>query len=263
MDRYRADKAAAGRGHALLVVAVAIGVAATTGCLTREARNMDSAGADTRRPRYGFRHDPMQWVENDRSLQGALVRGQVFDQPGGGDGALIRQEIEKVMWEQLANGSFGNDPAKTAKEVRRVLDMGCAVDDARVQRAGDWILGRLRKTPPDPEDTLGVAAVLCLTGHGRAEERVFTADQGVWFDGWDQPMLIKSDRNGWRLLDYGDRPFAGPTDFFSHPGPGYCDGMAWDGSQLWALDARNRRLCVIEKTESGREITDALAARRD
>ena len=551
MSRRRADRAAACRVHAVLSLAVAVGVAATTGCLTREARGMGRARAGRRELRYGFRYDPMEFVENDRSLQGALVRTQVFLRPAEGDEELIRQGIGKVLSEQLEDGSFESDPGKTAGRIRRALGLGCAADDARVQRGLNWILDQLKKTPPNPEEALGVAGILCLTGHGRADEiqgvldwyregdrdrlvasiaadcpwsltgrlrdlwacrsaegmdaplkimlnvfsesvteagtmcfvdtgglipvmgarecpggsdiiermvptliraqrpdggwgdgslvrlralvnhglleklralppqppdwkvaralrlpadsapygltwgggslwvcdrtrneamaispddgsirkaiplpagpgmeigwwegslvhahgvhepnprqpdthklflidprtgdvtrefsldwlprvtsatqvgdeqygdriwlvdhgygvlhyldprtgehdhgpdvaaanikRVFTADQGVWFDGWDQPMLIKSDRNGWRLLDYADRPFAGPTDFFSHPGPGYCDGMVWDGRQLWALDARNKRLCVIEKTASGREITDSLAAER-
>ena len=79
--------------------------------------------------------------------------------------------------------------------------------------------------------------------------------------GWEHGLLIKSDRNGWRLLDYGDLPFTGPTGYFSHPGPGYCDGLAWDGQDLWALDAHNRRIGLIEKTESGKVVTADLAAK--
>ena len=34
---------------------------------------------------YGFRHDPMKWVENDTSLPGALARTFVFERPKEGD----------------------------------------------------------------------------------------------------------------------------------------------------------------------------------
>ena len=61
-------------------------------------------------------------------------------------------------------------------------------------------------------------------------------------------LLIRSDKNGWHLLDYGEMPFTGPTDYFSHPGPGYCDGLAWDGQNLWALDARNKRICSMVRS---------------
>ena len=37
--------------------------------------------------------------------------------------------------------------------------------------------------------------------------------------------------------------------------------LAWDDKNLWMLDARNKLLCIIEKTESGREDTDPLTAR--
>ena len=39
-------------------------------------------------------------------------------------------------------------------------------------------------------------------------------------------------------------------------------GIAFDGENLWALDNKNKRICIIEKTESGKEITEALAAER-
>ena len=40
------------------------------------------------------------------------------------------------------------------------------------------------------------------------------------------------------------------------------EGLACDGENLWALDEKNKRICIIEKTESGRDLTDELAARR-
>ena len=49
------------------------------------------------------------------------------------------------------------------------------------------------------------------------------------------------------LLDWGEKPFGIATA-----------GIAWDGKNLWALDAKNKRICVIEKTESGKEITASL-----
>ena len=51
------------------------------------------------------------------------------------------------------------------------------------------------------------------------------------------------------LLDWGERPEG-------------ASGLTWDGQNLWMLDAKNRRLCIIEKTESGKEITAVLAAKR-
>ena len=49
----------------------------------------------------------------------------------------------------------------------------------------------------------------------------------------------------------GERPFGSATN-----------GIAWDGRNLWALDTEDDRICIIEKTESGKEITTAQAAKR-
>ena len=57
----------------------------------------------------------------------------------------------------------------------------------------------------------------------------------VWFDGI---MWTNAQRE---LLDWGESPFG-------H------SGIAYDGERLWALDKENKRICVIEKTESGDEL---------
>ena len=61
---------------------------------------------------------------------------------------------------------------------------------------------------------------------------------GVWFDG---VMRTNAERE---LLDWGEAPF------------GHA-GIAYDGKQLWALDRSGKRICVVEKTESGRELARA------
>jgi len=35
------------------------------------------------------------------------------------------------------------------------------------------------------------------------------------------------------------------------PFDGRCEGLAWDGKHLWALDNTGKRICVIEKAEHG------------
>ena len=71
-------------------------------------------------------------------------------------------------------------------------------------------------------------------------------DEALWFvDAW-APWIIKTDRDG-RLLDWGERPFEG------------CHGVAWDGRQLWALDEANRRMCVIEKTDTAPRPSSMIA----
>lgn len=57
----------------------------------------------------------------------------------------------------------------------------------------------------------------------------------MWhWDGW-VPLIIKSNLKG-GYVDSGEKPF-----------DGRCDGLAWDGKRLWALDNEQKRICVIEK----------------
>jgi hypothetical protein len=63
----------------------------------------------------------------------------------------------------------------------------------------------------------------------------------VWHCDWLTPLLIRSTTDG-RLMDWGERPFL------------RLNGITHDGKHLWALDGESSRLCIIEKTESGREL---------
>jgi hypothetical protein len=58
---------------------------------------------------------------------------------------------------------------------------------------------------------------------------------GVWHQEFWVPLLIESGPDG-KLLDWAEKPFGDATA-----------GIAWDGKNLWALDGKQRRICVIEK----------------
>ena len=67
-------------------------------------------------------------------------------------------------------------------------------------------------------------------------------EDSVWQFDWILPLLIQSDAEG-KLLDFGDVPFAEGVS-----------GIAFDGEHLWALSSADKRICMIEKTESGRQV---------
>ncbi|MFC1525408.1 hypothetical protein ACFL6X_01200 [Candidatus Latescibacterota bacterium] len=67
-------------------------------------------------------------------------------------------------------------------------------------------------------------------------------EDSVWHFDWILPLLIRSDAEG-KLLDFGDVPFAEGVA-----------GIAFDGEHLWALNSADRRVCMLEKTESGRRL---------
>ena len=67
-------------------------------------------------------------------------------------------------------------------------------------------------------------------------------------DEW-APFLFRSDLKD-NLLEFYEPPFfRGPGDELP------ARGIVHDGKNLWALDAKNKRICIVEKTESGKEIT--------
>jgi hypothetical protein len=86
-----------------------------------------------------------------------------------------------------------------------------------------------------------------LWPEGGAGYALAATRDGVWHLGG---CLVKHDFAG-KVMDWGERPFGDASA-----------GVAWDGKNLWALDRKNKRICMIEKTASGREITAALAAER-
>ena len=46
---------------------------------------------------FGFRIDPMKWVENDQSLRGAVVRKQVFNKGSPDDRKTIEALIKEIL----------------------------------------------------------------------------------------------------------------------------------------------------------------------
>jgi hypothetical protein len=101
----------------------------------------------------------------------------------------------------------------------------------------------------------GLGRSLVLGGPGPA---TLAADgQTLWHVDFWAPGIFRSgtDRHG-QLLDWGEKPF-----------DGHCAGLAWDGRHLWALDERNKRICVIEKSrgaaQSYRWLSRALTVETD
>lgn len=125
---------------------------------------------------YGFRHDPMDFVENSDSLQAALVRRVVFDRPSPGDEDLIEQHFAE-LFEEILGKMVPEQPPATEEEwvevarggggqLVQLLEKGCPRDHPDMQRvieAARQALGKLER----PEDAdMGVYALrgLCELG---------------------------------------------------------------------------------------------------
>jgi len=94
--------------------------------------------------RYGFRYDPMEFVEKSGSLQASLVRRHVFRKPLPGDDAIVQEQIGKILADQRDDGSFGDTSKETGHELLQLLLLGIDKDRPEVTRAADAILRQMR-----------------------------------------------------------------------------------------------------------------------
>lgn len=144
---------------------------------------------------HGFRHDPMTFVANDATRQGALVRTLIFQQPKEGDAALLQARIDEILSEQREDGSFGDTAHDTGEKLLHVLRIGCSHDRPEVQRAADAIIKQMR-AGEDPEvDFLSGSPLavypleaLCLLGRTDIPE---VKDSLTWYvehpEEWNDP----------------------------------------------------------------------------
>ena len=94
--------------------------------------------------------------------------------------------------------------------------------------------GCVRPVDPDAPEKF---AFLGLAGPNPTD--LAAAEDGVWHLDAFSPFIVKNDSRG-NPLEWGERPFG--TD---------CDGIAWDGRRLWALDGKGGKIQAIEKSANG------------
>ena len=129
---------------------------------------------------YGFRYDPTLFVENDATLQGALVRTFVFEQPQPGDDTLVQGRIDELLAEQRDDGSFGDTAKATGSCLLDLLKLGLPHDRPEVAHAVEAILAQNRAGKMGDEGDLELAGgmsvypahALALLGRSDLEEVV-------------------------------------------------------------------------------------------
>ena len=126
----------------------------------------DTADALLAELKYGFRYDPMKWVETNTSPEAAQLRTFVLKTPQPGDGELLKKEIDRIFAKQKEDGSIGKD---THGLLARAIEFGCPVDRPEVRRAADFIA----KSKLDEDGALGIYRLraLCMSGRYHAELR--------------------------------------------------------------------------------------------
>ena len=88
-------------------------------CATAQQREADTLAFE-----YGFRYDPMQFVENSNTLEAALVRRHVFHTPSRGDGAILQARIEEMLADQREDGRLGKPGNEKAGRLIELADLG-------------------------------------------------------------------------------------------------------------------------------------------
>lgn len=111
--------------------------------------------------RYGFRHDPMKFVEESDTLQAALVRKFVFDRATPRDDELLQAEIDKILVEQRDDGALGDTTEQTGARINELHRFGFDMAAPQAQRAADALLAQYRAGKQDEEWYTGEG---CLNG---------------------------------------------------------------------------------------------------
>ena len=181
------------------------------------------------------------WVLDRKTPQAIAVSPQ--------DGAVLRSiriEIEKprgIGWWEDGLGVAQDDPKRVVKldpgdgkilhELPVTKPEWASVHDFAFVNGRPWIAdgfnGMVIKIKSDED---GGVDLMNLAGPEPIS--IAAAPDGVWHIDAFAPMIAKTSFDG-KLLQWGEQPFKGR-----------CDGLAFDGANLWALDAAKKRICIIE-----------------
>lgn len=93
---------------------------------------------------YGFRYDPMKWVQNSKTLTAALVRTRVLKKPQLEDRDILNAEIEDILSKQSKEGALSRHElhavTQTADRLGRLVMLGASPNDERLQKALQYVL---------------------------------------------------------------------------------------------------------------------------
>ena len=150
-----------------------------------------------KRLQYGFRHDPIQWVENDTSLFAAFVRTRVLSSPNNGDREILDTVINKILAKQQPDGSLGEDSKDTGSKLLDLLELGIDHNRPEVKKAAEAIVRQIQTNPNSDEGpgwdrhVLSIYAIHALWLLGKKDIPEMTSSlrwlldhQDKWNDPW-------------------------------------------------------------------------------
>jgi hypothetical protein len=160
---------------------------------------------------YGFRHDPMDFVKNGRSVPAALVRAQVFATRQTGDGEILEKHVAEILAKQRPDGTFGDKADDTGRSLDWLAVAGVRADGPEFRRGFEAMMRQRREEAAAgkgndygqeglmlvPINGLRAACMTDLkrTPEVRATLRWLNAHPDVWLDKtcpWGATFVLKS-----------------------------------------------------------------------
>ena len=120
--------------------------------------------AMSRQFEYGFRVDPMTWINESDSVQAAQVRALLLNQPTNGDDAILAAEVDRILATQNPDGSLGEN--NTTGQLIRLSRLGCDPGRPEVKAAVEYIC---RAEERGDDGLLGVYGLYVVDWAGYAD----------------------------------------------------------------------------------------------
>jgi hypothetical protein len=176
------------------------------------------------------KHEAIAVSSDDGSIQKRL--SIPFEKVGGigwwDDGLGVTQKDEKRLIKlNPESGQIVQELQLKGPDWVQVFDFARVNGELWISDGFNGMVVRRKADNPEKTDF--------LTLGGPQPISISADSNGVWHIDAFAPIIAKTSFEG-KLLEWGEKPFNGR-----------CDGLAWDGKQLWALDTEGKRICVIEK----------------
>ncbi|MHC5053846.1 MAG: YncE family protein [Planctomycetota bacterium] len=210
----------------------------------RIARSIPAPGKGPKN--IGFAHGHL-WVLGDGALtavseeDGSVIKTLKLEgRPGRNHFALA--EGDGSFWLSAFADKKQNRPAAVVEfdaetgKVLRDIPLAVTNDPMGIAKVGSkllvgdgwagaaWLIDLEEPGAEPPVNRVAASMPDYMSSHG----------DDIWCVDWFSPSLVRTNMAG-DLVDWGERPFG-------------FEPVAFDGENLWALDSRYRRVCMLEKS---------------
>ena len=150
--------------------------------------------------RYGFRYDPMAFVEDSDSIEAAKVRKLVFVSPKPGDDEILRKRIDEILADQQADGALSDHElhallATGRDKIGELMALGASPQHPQIKKAIEYVLARNGRDPIE-KDTgeygMPIGVALSLHAAGAVDESAIRDGAGRRIDTADRWIETRS-----------------------------------------------------------------------